>query len=156
MTPTSLEGYLRDHTWLIARAAELLAATDVVAFEPDEFADPFLKVATRGPVRPLDGALIRDWNRDNRMRPRPGSSLGTAPIQITRTRTHPAPETPLSRRPGKNPRRPRTRPQPRVSMPRPRATGGTRVGGFAEIRVTSGRTSVIDDGLPVMPQGVEH
>ena len=73
MTPLALQ--VEAQTMLIAQAARALGAGDVIAFAPDEFTEPLLKAATRGPVLPIEGVLIRNWDRDNR-RTMPGVAVG--------------------------------------------------------------------------------
>ena len=46
-----------------------------VAFAPDDFREPLLKAARRGPLLSLDGVLVRDWDPDTR-RTWPGVCFG--------------------------------------------------------------------------------
>lgn len=62
MTP-HVATYSEDFHALVRAAAAAAGLTDPVAFDPDEFEDPLLEAAVRGPVVPIDGVLIRDWSR---------------------------------------------------------------------------------------------
>jgi hypothetical protein len=58
-----IASYHEDFRVLVGSAAAAVGLADPVAFDPDDFETPMLKVAVRGPVTPLDGVLIRDWDR---------------------------------------------------------------------------------------------
>ncbi len=64
MTP--LQRFIADHKFLLAAVAEAAGLTDPVAVDLDDFFNPVLGRAKRGPVIPLDGVLIRDWDPDYR------------------------------------------------------------------------------------------
>lgn len=64
MTP--LNRFLADHKFLLAAVADAAGIADPVAVDLDDFFNPVLEKATRGPVVPLDGVLIRDWDPDYR------------------------------------------------------------------------------------------
>lgn len=61
--------YAADHQTLLAAAAAAAGLADPVAFDPDDLRKPLLADAVRGPVLPLDGVLIRDWDRDTANNP---------------------------------------------------------------------------------------
>lgn len=61
MTP--LQQYAADHQFLTAEAAKAADIPDPIAVDFDSYAVPILKKAVRGPVLPLAGALVRDWDR---------------------------------------------------------------------------------------------
>jgi hypothetical protein len=71
---TALAAYTADIKRLLA-ACERLGVTDPVPVQLDQFSQPLLKAAVRGPVEPLDGALVRDWDRADR-RTSPGLVFG--------------------------------------------------------------------------------
>jgi cell division protease FtsH len=64
-----------DHRELIAAAAQAAGIADPVAVELDEFQYPILRHARRGPFIPVQGALVRTWDRSH---PRfwPGITFG--------------------------------------------------------------------------------
>jgi cell division protease FtsH len=64
-----------DHRSLVEAAAEAAGIADPVAVELDEFQLVILKHAVRGPLVPLQGVLIRDWDR-SWTRYRPGVNFG--------------------------------------------------------------------------------
>ena len=61
-----LKHYTADHRYLLSEASRAAGLADPVAIDLDEFADPLLKKARRGPLVPIDGVLVRDWDPDNR------------------------------------------------------------------------------------------
>lgn len=63
---TAVDSYTSDHATLLAAASRVTGMTDLVSFQLDSFRDATLTRSTRGPVLPLDGMLIRDWDRTNR------------------------------------------------------------------------------------------
>jgi hypothetical protein len=67
--------YAEDFRVLVRAAARAGRFADPVAFDPDEFEEPLLKASRRGDFVPIDGALIRDWDRDYR-RTWPGVNFG--------------------------------------------------------------------------------
>ncbi len=70
-----------DHRYLLDAAGRLGRFVDPVAVDLDDFAEPLLKEARRGPFLPLDGVLVRDWNPDNR-RTGPGVQIGLRLYEI--------------------------------------------------------------------------
>src|SRR4029078_7900768 len=56
----------------VARQAGI---ADPVAVDLDDFTVPLMKAARKGPLIPIDGVLVRDWDPDNR-RVYPGVRLG--------------------------------------------------------------------------------
>jgi hypothetical protein len=64
MTP--LETYSADHKFLLDGAAKAAGITDPVAFVPGIYAFHLLRASVRGPLVPLDGVLVRDWNTGGR------------------------------------------------------------------------------------------
>jgi cell division protease FtsH len=61
--PLPLLQVTADHRSLIESAARAAGITDPVAVELDEFEHAILQHAVRGPLVPLQGVLIRDWDR---------------------------------------------------------------------------------------------
>ena len=86
-----LEQYAADHRYLLAAAGRQAGFADPVAVHLDEFDAPLLKAARRGPVLPLNGVLVRDWDPDDR-RTSPGVQHRHAPL---RDRRHPLRPRPL-------------------------------------------------------------
>jgi cell division protease FtsH len=64
MTP--LASYTADHRRLVEAAARVAELTDPVAFTPSHYLYYLLKSAIRGPLRPLEGVLFRDWMTSGR------------------------------------------------------------------------------------------
>jgi hypothetical protein len=73
----ALAAYTADIAHLLA-ACERLGVADPVPVQLDDFYTPLLKASTRGPVQPLDGVLIRDWDRGDR-RTSSGLRFGVRP-----------------------------------------------------------------------------
>jgi hypothetical protein len=67
--------YTADHRYLLEIAARQAGLVDPVAIDFNVLGFPLLKRARRGPVLPIDGVLVRDWDPDNR-RTYPGTPLG--------------------------------------------------------------------------------
>jgi cell division protease FtsH len=72
---SQLKQYADDHRFLLEAAARQVGFTAPVAVDMDEFYTPLVKAARRGPLLPIDGVLIRDWDPDNR-RSTPGLQIG--------------------------------------------------------------------------------
>lgn len=64
MADTPLQNFLADQRHLLDRAARTADLKDAVAVSADIYLHPLKKAAVRGPVLPLDGVLVRDWDRD--------------------------------------------------------------------------------------------
>lgn len=79
MTP--LETQARDHHALLKIAADSVGLADPVAFDPDDFSSALLKKSKRGPVLPVNGVLIRDWDRQLK-RTWPGVEFGIRPYDL--------------------------------------------------------------------------
>ena len=79
MTP--LQRFVADHTFILDAVAKAAGLTDPVAVDLDEFFSPLLGQAKRGPVVPLAGVLIRDWDPDGR-RYSPGLRFGARLYEI--------------------------------------------------------------------------
>lgn len=60
---TPLGEHAADHRFLLRAVADATGLLDPVAFEPDAFTWPLLNHAIRGPVLPLAGVMVRDWDR---------------------------------------------------------------------------------------------
>ncbi|HKA06503.1 MAG TPA: ATP-binding protein [Gemmataceae bacterium] len=54
---------------------EALGVSDPVVFDPDDLQDPIVRAARRGPFFPLQGMMIRDWDRES-PRTRAGTQFG--------------------------------------------------------------------------------
>jgi hypothetical protein len=72
---SQLKQYAADHRFLLETAARQVGFAAPVAVDMDEFYTPLVKAARRGPLLPIDGVLVRDWNPDNR-RSSPGLQIG--------------------------------------------------------------------------------
>jgi hypothetical protein len=70
-----LKDYAADHRYLLSAAGRAAGLADPVAIDLDEFEWPLLKKARRGPLAPIDGVLVRDWDTDGR-RTSLGAQLG--------------------------------------------------------------------------------
>ena len=64
MTP--LRRFVDDLQCILQKVAESTGIVDPVAIDLDVYLNPVLKRAIRGPVLPLSGVLIRDWDPDYR------------------------------------------------------------------------------------------
>jgi hypothetical protein len=73
--PTPLELYTADHKYLLDATARAAGIADPVAVQLDTYFHPLLTKATRGPVVPVDGVLVRDWDRDH-VKTWPGIKFG--------------------------------------------------------------------------------
>jgi hypothetical protein len=73
--PTPLAQYTADHRVLVDAAAKAAGLTDPVAFDGSGYAFHLLGVSVRGPLVPIDGALVRDWVTGGR-KYWPGASFG--------------------------------------------------------------------------------
>jgi hypothetical protein len=73
--PLSLQQVTADHRALVELAARAAGISDPVAVLLDEFQNPILDRARRGPFVPVQGAFVRDWDRSY---PRhwPGTQFG--------------------------------------------------------------------------------
>lgn len=80
-TMTPLQRFVADHTFILDAVATAAGLSDPVAVDLDEFFTPLLSRARRGPVVPLAGVLIRDWDPDNR-RHWPGLRFGARLYEI--------------------------------------------------------------------------
>lgn len=58
--------YAADHRYLLEQAAREAGLEDPIAVNLSHFEHYLVAAATRGPVRPIDGVLVRDWNPDFR------------------------------------------------------------------------------------------
>jgi len=76
-----LKQYAADHRYLLAAAGRAAGFADPVAIDLDEFSEPLLRKARRGPLVPIDGVLVRDWDPDNR-RTYLGAQLGLRLYEI--------------------------------------------------------------------------
>src|SRR5438046_2497676 len=65
-TTTPLQQFVADHRFVLDQVARAAGFADPVAVDLDQFSAPLLKRARRGPVLPLDGVLVRDWDPNNR------------------------------------------------------------------------------------------
>ncbi|MBI1918152.1 MAG: AAA family ATPase [Planctomycetes bacterium] len=72
---SQLKQYTADHRYLLEVVTQQTGLAEPVAVELDEFYVPLLKAARKGPLLPIDGVLVRDWDPDNR-RIAPGFQLG--------------------------------------------------------------------------------
>jgi hypothetical protein len=87
-----LQDYAADHRYLLEMVKQQAGMADPVAIDLDEFYTPLLKASRKGPLVPIDGVLIRDWDPDNR-RFAPGFQLGmrfyeAEGVRFVRVRAH--------------------------------------------------------------------
>jgi hypothetical protein len=78
---TSLSQYAADHRYLLEAVRRQAELADPVALDLDEFGEPLFKASRRGPVLPVDGVLVRDWDPDSR-RVNPGLQIGLRVYEI--------------------------------------------------------------------------
>lgn len=78
---TPLQQYAADHRSLLEAAGRIMGLADPVAVHLDEFLVPLLKASRRGPLLPLEGVLVRDWDPDNR-RTHPGVQIGLRAYEV--------------------------------------------------------------------------
>jgi hypothetical protein len=78
---TPLQQFLADHRYLLTRVGRLAGFADPVAIDLDDYAEPLRKAARRGPLLPVDGVLVRDWNPDQ-ARHATGTNLGARLYEI--------------------------------------------------------------------------
>jgi hypothetical protein len=76
-----LHQFTGDMRWIIAEAARVAGCADPIALDLDEFYQPLLRQARKGPLLPLDGLLIRDWDPDVR-NTSPGVRFGMRLFEI--------------------------------------------------------------------------
>jgi hypothetical protein len=76
-----LKQYAADHRFLLETVARLAGFAAPVAVDMDEFYTPLVKAARRGPLLPVDGVLVRDWDPDNR-HSMPGVQIGARVYHI--------------------------------------------------------------------------
>ncbi|HEY7329062.1 MAG TPA: ATP-binding protein [Gemmataceae bacterium] len=72
---SQLQQYAADHRFLLEAVARHGGFESPMAVDMDEFYAPLIKAARRGPLIPIEGVLVRDWDPDNR-RSSPGLQLG--------------------------------------------------------------------------------
>jgi hypothetical protein len=63
---SQLKNYTADHRFLLEVIARQVGFEAPVAIDLDEFHAPLLKAARKGPLLPVEGVLVRDWDPDNR------------------------------------------------------------------------------------------
>jgi hypothetical protein len=79
--PTQMLRYVADHRLVLEQVAAAAGFAEPVAIDLDEFREPLLAKARRGPVLPLCGVLVRDWDPDFR-RGNPGAPFGMRAYEI--------------------------------------------------------------------------
>jgi hypothetical protein len=72
---SELKRYAADHRHLLDTVARSVGFASPVALDMDEFYVPLVKAARRGPLLPIEGVLVRDWDPDNR-HTNPGVQIG--------------------------------------------------------------------------------
>jgi hypothetical protein len=75
MEHNSLKDFIAEHKYLLELAALEFGFDDPRAIDLGCFFDPLLKASRKGPVRPVDGVLVRHWD-PNKHRVYPGIQLG--------------------------------------------------------------------------------
>jgi cell division protease FtsH len=63
--PLPLSQITSHHRTLVRACGEALGTADPVVFDPDDLQDSLVKAARRGPFKPIQGMMIRDWDRDS-------------------------------------------------------------------------------------------
>jgi hypothetical protein len=63
---SKLQQYAADHRLLLESVAREAGFSQPLALDLDEFYTPLVKAARRGPLLPLEGVFVRDWDPDNR------------------------------------------------------------------------------------------
>ena len=64
--PAQLADYTADHRYLVEAAGRAAGLADPVAFDASFYSDYLLRKAVRGPLVPLEGALVRAWETGGR------------------------------------------------------------------------------------------
>jgi hypothetical protein len=72
---SQLKEYTADHRYLMNLVARQAGFAAPVAINPDEFYAPLIRSARKGPLLPIDGVLVRDWDPASRSL-NPGVQLG--------------------------------------------------------------------------------
>jgi cell division protease FtsH len=72
---SQLQEYTAEHRYLLEVAARAAGFADPIVVNLADFYAPLLRQARRGPLLPIDGVLVRDWDPDNRHL-NPGCQLG--------------------------------------------------------------------------------
>jgi hypothetical protein len=72
---SQLQEYTAEHRYLLEVAARVAGFADPIVVNLADFYAPLLRQARRGPLLPIDGVLVRDWDPDNRHL-NPGCQLG--------------------------------------------------------------------------------
>lgn len=78
---SQLQQYAADHRFLLDAIARQVGFESPIAMDMDEFYTPLVKAARRGPLLPIEGVLVRDWDPDNR-RSAPGLQIGARLYEI--------------------------------------------------------------------------
>jgi cell division protease FtsH len=78
---SQLQQYAADHRYLMDVLKREVGFANPVAVDVDEFYTPLLKASKKGPIQPIDGVMVRDWDPDNR-RFAPGFQLGLRLYEI--------------------------------------------------------------------------
>ncbi len=81
MKKTPLRHFASDHRHLLKVAAQAAGFAEPVAVDLDEFYTPIVQEARKGPLLPIDGVLVRDWDPNNR-RLNPGTDFGLRIYEI--------------------------------------------------------------------------
>jgi hypothetical protein len=89
---SQLKQYAFDHRYLLEVVSRQAQLADPVVIDLDEFYGPLLKAARKGPMMPVDGVFIRDWDPTNRQT-HPGFQIGMRlyevdGIRLVRVRFH--------------------------------------------------------------------
>jgi hypothetical protein len=63
---SKIQQYAADHQLLLDAVRQAAGFAEPIALDLDEFYTPLLKSAKRGPLLPIEGVLVRDWDPDNR------------------------------------------------------------------------------------------
>jgi hypothetical protein len=78
---TPFQTYSADIRHLLTAAGEAVGLADPVAVQLGDAVNPLLKTAIRGPVTPLDGVLMRSWDRTFKQTT-PGVLVGVRPYTV--------------------------------------------------------------------------
>jgi hypothetical protein len=76
-----IQQYAEDHKYLLDLVTRQAGLVDPIAVDMDEFYGPLIRQAKKGPLLPIEGVLVRDWDPDLR-RVGPGIQIGMRLYEI--------------------------------------------------------------------------
>lgn len=66
MNDNRLRQYAAEHRYLLDLVTRHTGLADPVVIDLDEFHEPLVRASRKGPIFPIEGVLVRDWDPDNR------------------------------------------------------------------------------------------